>query len=269
MEISTKKTKTALITGGTSGIGYELAKLFAKDQFNLVIIARNLERLQSVKNELEDQHNIQVKILSKDLTKHESAEEIYDELKQQKWNIDVLVNNAGFGSYGPFDQIDLQHELAMLHVNIVTLTHLTKLFIRDMKSNNSGKILNLSSTAGFMPGPLMAVYFASKSYVLLFSEALDRELKGTGISVSALCPGVVPTNFQKTAQNEHYRLMKGRLMSPEKVAEIGYKGLMKEKTVIIPGIDNKILSFILRFSPRKWVTFVVKKLQEPVSKNRE
>lgn len=255
--------QTVLITGPTSGIGYELAKLFAKDGYGMVLVARNGEKLKLVKEELEKRYSVLVKTIEKDLSKSSAPREIFDELHRDSHRIDILVNNAGFGNYGSFSQTDLETELRMLQLNIASLTHLTKLALPDMLQNGWGKVLNVASTAAFQPGPLMAVYYASKSYVLSFSEAIANELKGTGVTVTALCPGPTVTGFQKEAAIEGTWLVNSPLvMDAETVAKAGYRGLLKGKTVVIPGIMNKSIAFSVRFGPRDFVTRIVRRIQE-------
>ncbi len=256
--------RTALITGSSSGIGYELARLFAKDLYNLVIVARDRARLDRIASDFQNEFGVKVKVLAKDLSHYSASREIFSELKQESIKVDVLVNNAGFGTYGFFAETSLQNELEMMQVNMVSLTELTKLFLPNMIQKKSGKIMNVASTAAFEPGPLMAVYYATKAYVLSFSEALANELKGTGVTVTALCPGITRSGFQKRAEMESSRLAQRWLMSAEKVAKIGYRGLMRNKTVVIPGLRHKALAFIVRFFPRNFVTQAVRRVQESV-----
>ena len=255
--------KTVLITGPTSGIGYELAKCFARDGYGLVLVARSGDRLSLLKDEFEKKYGVFVKTIEKDLSKPDAPKEIFQELKKDAHPIDILVNNAGFGNYGTFYNTDLQAELQMIQLNMTSLTHLTKLFLTDMVKNTWGRILNVASTAAFQPGPLMAVYYASKAYVLSFSEALASELEGTGVTVTALCPGPTRTDFQKRAEIEGTRLVNGGLMMDSViVAKEGYLGLMKGKTVVIPGFKNKAIAFLVRFTPRNLVTKIVRRIQE-------
>lgn len=256
--------KTVLITGASSGIGFELAKLFVQDNYDLVLIAKNKEKLQAAAKTLQKE-TITLHIIDKDLSDPKAPDEIYKELAAKKISIDVLINNAGFASYGQFTEIDLQEELNELQVNIVTLTHLTKLFSRDMVAKDSGRILNVASTAAFLPGPLMAVYYASKAYVLSFSEALTEELRGTGVSVSVLCPGPTNTGFVKRGHLEQSKLYQGKILGAAEVADAGYKGLMSNQTIIIPGLKNQLLTNAIRFIPRNLVPKVVKRLQEKIN----
>ncbi len=256
------KTKTALITGASSGIGYELAKLFAQDGYRLVLVARHRDHLLYVAGQLRETYDVSVTVLVKDLSITTAAAELVAELRQAGLPIDVLVNNAGFGAYGPFAQTSLTAEQEMMQLNMVSLVQLTKLLLPDMVSEAKGKILNVASTAAFQPGPLMAVYYATKAFVLSFSEALANELRGTGVSVTALCPGPTQSGFQQRSGMQRSRLMSGKIMDAETVAKIGYRGLMKNKTVVIPGLKNKLLALAVRFVPRNVVTRVVRVIQE-------
>ncbi|WP_017715970.1 SDR family NAD(P)-dependent oxidoreductase [Kamptonema formosum] len=260
------RQKTALITGASSGIGCELSKLFAGGGYNLVLVARSEPKLRQIAEELKGKFGISVTAVAKDLSVPSSPDEIFSELQQQSIKIDALVNNAGFATYGLFAETDLKAELQMMEVNMVSLTHLTKLFLRDMLEQGEGKILNIASTAAFQPGPLMAVYYATKAYVLSFSEALANELSGSGVTVTALCPGPTESGFQKRANMEESRLVSGEIMDAETVANIGYRGLMENQTVVIPGLKNQLLALSVRFTPRDWVTKIVRNMQERVNK---
>jgi len=256
------KSKTALITGASSGIGSELAKQFAIDGHGLVLVARNKESLQRVADELTHAYRVPVKLIQKDLSVPSSPGEVFDELERESVHIDVLVNNAGFATYGLFPQTDLEAELAMMLLNMISLTHLTKLFLKKMLAKGEGKILNVASTAAFQPGPLMAVYYATKAYVLSFSEAIAHELRGSGVAVSVLCPGPTRTGFQQRAGMEGSKVFDWGVMDAGTVAAIGYRGLMKGKTVIIPGLKNKLLAFSVRFSPRNLAPHIVRMMQD-------
>ncbi len=253
---------TALITGATTGIGYELTKLFANDGFNLVLVARNEERLSAIKSDLSEKYGISIKTIAKDLSLPESSQAIYDELEKESIMIDILVNNAGFGLHGFFCETDIEMELKMIRLNIIALTHLTKLMLKDMISSDGGKILNVASTAGFIPGPLMAVYYATKAYVLSFSDALSNELSGTGITVTVLCPGPTKTEFANVANTNNTTLFNTafmKVMSAEKVARIGYRALMKGESTVIAGFMNKlIIQSAVRTSPRKIVAKITR-----------
>ncbi|MFC2074834.1 SDR family NAD(P)-dependent oxidoreductase [Bdellovibrionota bacterium] len=249
--------ETALITGASFGIGYELAQIFARKGYDLVMVARTEGKLNEMAKELSAAHKVNVKVIAKDLILPSSPQEIFDELKAENISIDILVNNAGVGTFGRFWETDLKTQLDMIQINISALTHLTGLFLPDMIERGKGKILNVGSTAGFQPGPLMAVYYATKSYVLLFSEALANELKRTGITVTTLCPGPVKTEFQRRAKLEkNVFLLKGKIFEPDTIAEAGYKGLMKGKSIVIPGLMFKAPIQMSRFFPRKLITKV-------------
>ena len=256
--------KTAIITGAASGIGFELALLLAKDSYKLILIDIDKTRLEETKNYILNIYNSQITILVKDLSKVNIAQEILESINDLE--IDVLINNAGFGLFGKFSQTNWQLESQMLNLHVVTTTHLTKLFLPQMLRRNSGKILNVASLAAFQPGPLMSLYYASKAYILSFSEAIANELRGTGVSITVLCPGQTKTAFQKTVSKTSVDTTNNFYCAcPKKVAKYGYDAMLKGKTVIIPGRFNKLISFLPRLVPRKFATFVVRKLQE---KNR-
>ncbi len=253
--------RTVLITGATRGIGYELSKVFAEKGFNLVLVARDKDRLLDCKKEFE-KIGVKVKLIVKDLSVMDSAKEIYDELKKEKVSVNFLVNNAGFGDYGFFYENNIDTELSMIDVNITALTYLTQLFLRDMIKNKSGKILNVASVAAYLPGPKMAVYYATKAYVLSFSEALSNELKGTGVTVTALCPGPTKTEFAKRANFSNVTLFNKFAMDARSVAVIGYEGMMKGKSVVIAGFANNLQVFFIRFLPRSLLASIVRKIQD-------
>lgn len=255
--------KTALITGASSGIGYELARIFAREKYNLVLVARNEKKLHEIAEGLTKSHNVQVDVLAKDVSILASATEIYDLLTQKGIAVDVLVNNAGFGDFGFFTDTKWEKELEMINLNITALTALTKLFVVDMVKRKSGKILNVASTASFQPGPLMAVYYATKAYVLSFSEAISNELNGTGVTVTALCPGPTESGFQAAADMKDSKLVKGKkLPTSQQVAEYAYKALMSGKVVAVHGMMNKIMAQSVRFSPRAVVRSLVRAMSE-------
>ena len=259
------KSKTALITGASGGIGYEFAKVLARDCGALVLVARSRDRLLEVKKELEGGFPVSVKIIVKDLSLPDAAEEIYRELEHEKIVVDILINNAGLGWRGGFVDSDWKRQADMIMVNMFALTRLTRLLAPGMVSRETGKILNVASTAAFQPGPLMAVYYASKAYVLSFSEALAFELRGTGVTVTALCPGPTASGFQRVAAMEHIALFNMRRSAPaEDVARYGYDAMMKGKTVAIHGLLNRIMAFSVRFSPRRLLPAIVRRLHENV-----
>ena len=252
-----------LITGASGGIGLELARIAAANQMNLVLLARNAEKMKQLRKELEKLYPIHVLAIGCDLTQPDTVEKVAALLNGRGIVPDILINNAGFGMYGSFDRIGSETEGDMIQVNITSLTELTKIIYRQMCSRGKGKILNVSSIAGFMPGPGMTVYHASKAYVLSFSEALAVEAKSHGITVTALCPGPTATNFENRASNgAGIKLFQkfGKLPTAEQVAKYGWKKMMKGKTVAIHGKKNRCLLFLIRFLPRKAVTFITGKI---------
>ncbi len=242
--------KTVLITGASSGIGKSLASLFAANGYNLVLVARREDILQGIAAELGKRYHVQVQVMCQDLALPHAADMLYKQLGDQKIAVDILVNNAGFGDYGAFDATDMQKNNSLLLVNIIALTELSRLLLPHMKKRGFGKILNVASTAAFQPGPYMAVYFASKSYVLSFSEALSEELKGSTVTVSTLCPGPTKTEFEQQASKESLFMFKDP-MPVERVAQAAYDGLMANKVIIIPGMKNTLFVFLLRLLPRR------------------
>ncbi len=254
--------KTALITGASSGIGLELAHLFARDGYRLVLLSRNRSTLRQIADDLQARYSITVRIAPKDLAHPHAPAELYQELQEAGFLLDVLVNNAGFGLAGPFLSTDWAQEAEMMQVNMVAATHLTKLFLPQIRAREGG-ILNVASTAAFQPGPFMSVYYASKAYLLSFSEALAEELEGTGVTVTCLCPGPVKTNFQQRAYLQGTAMMHSPLMVDVRdVARLGYEGLKRGKRIVIPGWKNRFGIELLRISPRATVTKIVRKLQE-------
>jgi uncharacterized protein len=256
-----EQRETALITGASSGIGLDLARLIAAD-FDLILSARNQARLEQLAKELQEQHGNRVHVIPGDLARREAPEEIFAEIKRRGLQVHVLVNNAGFGGYGPFAGTGLQAELDMIQVNITALTHLTKLALPGMLERKRGRIMNVASIAGFQPGPLMAVYYATKAYVISFSEAIANELKDSGITVTCLCPGATETEFAKRADMEKSRLFKMGKMRSEEVARAGYQAMLRGKTLAIPGVRNWLIAESVRFSPRKLVTAIARSVQD-------
>ena len=254
--------KTALITGASSGIGLELAHLFAHDGYRLVLVARNRGALRELGDELQSRYSVTVRISPKDLAHPATPTELYAELQGAGIVLDVLVNNAGFGGAGAFLKTDWNHEAEMMQVNMVAVVQLTKLFLPQIRARE-GKILNVASTAAFQPGPFMSVYYASKAFVLHFSEALSEELSGTGVTVTCLCPGPVKTNFQQRAYLTGTPLANSPLLvDVREVARIGYEGMRQGKRIVIPGWKNRLLVESLRISPRSTILKVVRRLQE-------
>ncbi len=257
----THMQETSLITGASGGLGEEFAKLCAADKMNVVLVARGEEALKTLAAELEKAHGITATVIAKDLSLPNAAAEIVETLKKKSIHIDMLINNAGFGSYGAFHKTDFAQEKMMLEVNVTALTELTKLLLPAMVAKKSGKILNVASTAAFQPGPLMAVYYATKAYVLSFSEGIARELKGTGVTVTCLCPGPTKTQFAKTAHMESSRLFKGSVMDAPTVALRGYSALCAGKKLVVPGIRNRVGAFATRFVPISFAAMVAEKVQ--------
>ncbi|NNC51076.1 MAG: SDR family oxidoreductase [Flaviramulus sp.] len=256
--------KTALVTGAASGLGFELSLLLVKDGYNLVLIDIDELKLKKVKLLINNEFKNDVRILVKDLSQPNVARDIFNEV--EKLQIDVLINSAGFGLFGNFANTDWERESEMLHLHILTTTHLTKLILPAMISRKSGKILNISSLAAFQPGPLMSMYYASKSYILSFSEAIANELKNTGVTVTALCPGPTKTSFQEVvSENTSDNKISFNMANPSEVALYGYKAMQKGQTVAIPGLINKFLASLHRFVSRSMATKIVRNIQE---KNR-
>ncbi|HVP62065.1 MAG TPA: SDR family oxidoreductase [Myxococcaceae bacterium] len=256
---------TVLVTGASGGIGAALAREYARHRHALVLVARSRGTLESIAEELRAAHSVDVRTFVLDLATPGAADRLVAELDAVGIQVDVLVNNAGFALYGAFAETDWAKESEMLQLNVVTLTALTKRLLPGMLARRRGRILNLASTAGFLPGPLMAVYYATKAYVLSFSEALAEELRGSGVTVTALCPGPTRTGFQARAGMEASRLVSGkRLPDAAEVAREGYEGAERGATVVIPGLQNRLQVGLIRFLPRSMVSRIVHKAQERV-----
>lgn len=251
----------ALITGASGGLGYEFAKIFAKNKYQLILVARTQEKLLKIQKELQEKYQIDVKTISADLSQLSVLQKIYDQLRKEKIFIEILVNNAGFATYGKFQEIDTQTQIEEINLNVIALTTLTKLFLPEMIKKNKGMILNIASTAAFLPGPLMAVYYATKAYVLSFSQAVNNELAGTGVTITTLCPGPTKTGFEKRAHMENSKLFKANTMDAYAVAQAGFDGLMQRKSVVIPGFRNWILAKSVKFVPTNLVMKIVKQIQ--------
>jgi short-subunit dehydrogenase len=255
---------TALITGASGGLGYEFAKLLAKDCDTLVLVARSETKLHEVKKELEAIAPVKVLVIPWDLSIPGAAAQVYNELEQARVTVDILINNAGFGGSGAFIDREWQNESEMIAVNITALTHLTKVFAKGMVARKSGRILNVASTAAFLPGPFMAAYYASKAYVLSFSEALANELQGTGVTVTALCPGPTATGWASTAGVDRSRLF--QYIAPASAADVaryGYEAMKRGKVVAVHGMLNKIMTQSLRTAPRWLLPAIVRWLHKP------
>jgi short-subunit dehydrogenase len=255
-------TTTALITGASGGIGYELAKLFAKDHHDLVLVARSAPKLARFGDELQRQFGVSVKEIALDLSAPPAAQFLFDQLQREGITIDFLVNNAAYGKHGEFVAMPLEESLGQIQLNITALTQLTKLFLAPMAERHAGRILNVASTAAFQPGPLMAVYYATKAFVLSFSEALADELKSSGVTVTCLCPGPTQTGFQERAAMQGSRLVRMGMMSAKAVALDGYRGMLAGKPLVISGLRNWMVAESVRFAPRRLVTALSRKIAE-------
>jgi uncharacterized protein len=254
---------TVLITGASGGIGYELAKLFARDHFDLVLVARSTDRLTQVADELRA-HGVSIKTISLDLSDFSAPKALFEQLQRENIAVDILINNAGFGAHGEFAHMPESTILGQIDLNIRALTELTRLLLPPMLARRNGKIMNVASTAGFLPGPLMAVYYATKAYVISFSEAIANELHGSGVTVTCFCPGATQTGFAKRAAIEESRLFRIGAMSQERVASDGYRALIQGKTLSISGIHNWVVAESSRFAPRKMVTSVSRWVSEKI-----
>lgn len=252
----------ALITGASSGIGLELAKIFAKNNKDLVIIARSEDKLKELANELREEHGVDVKVIVKDLSHLEAPKEILDQLINENIKIDYLVNNAGFGAVGPFYELDYERQVNMINLNVTSLVALTRLFLPGLIEKNAGGVLNVGSLAGFQAGPNAAIYYATKAFVLSFTEALSTELKNTNVKISCLAPGPVETGFGEVSGMDDALLFKTIVMNVNDVVDLAYKEFMNGKTVIIPGLMNKFLPQLVRIFPRKIVREITGKLNK-------
>ncbi len=257
-------SQTVLITGASGGIGYELAKLFARDHHNLVLVARSADKLAQVSTELQAQ-GVTVKTIALDLAAAPAPKFLFDQLQSGGVSVDILINNAGYGAFGDFAHMPEEEIIGQINLNITALTQLTRLFLPSMVQRRSGRIMNVASTAGFQPGPLMAVYYATKAYVISFSEAIANELRNTGVTVTCFCPGATHTGFANRAGTEKSRLFKQLgAMSAEKVALDGFRAVMEGRTLAISGVHNWLVAESTRFAPRKMVTAVSRWVAEKV-----
>jgi hypothetical protein len=253
----------AVVTGASTGIGRELALLCGRAGYDLVLTSRNRTQLQAFAAELRGIGEIRVHVIAKDLSQVNAPAELYAELSDVRDEIEILVNNAGFGLVGEFSELDPDAQMEMLRLNAGALTHLSRLFAPGMIARRKGYILNVASTAAFQPGPLMAVYYATKAYVVSLSSALHNELKDRGVIVTALCPGPTDTEFKKRAGAESVSLFRGpNVMSAKAVAEIGFQALMKGKPLVVPGTLNATMAFLTRFAPRQFAASMARKVQE-------
>lgn len=251
---------TALVTGAAAGIGQELAHLLAKDQYQLILVDQNPGGLTEFAEHLRSVHNIEPTLITQDLGQMGAAQKVYDAVQQRGLRVDILINDAGFGEFGPFLEADIRRNSEVIHTNIVALVELTYLFGRDMKQRGHGRILQLGSTAAYTPSPNMAVYSATKSFVLSFSEALANELKDSGVTVTTLCPGATDTEFFEAAGAENTRAAQGSLADPKDVAKDGYEAMMNGEVRVISGITNKIQAMLSNVQPDTMIASIAKKM---------
>jgi short-subunit dehydrogenase len=260
-EVSTERV---LVTGASGGIGYEFAKLFARDGYDLVLVSRKGNKLEEIARELKAAHGTRSAVFAGDLAVPGSPDALYAEIKKSGIEVDILVNNAGFGSLGPFYKRPLEEQLEMIQLNVTSLAHLTRLFLPEMVARKRGRVVNIASIAAYQPGPFMAVYYASKAFVVSFSEAIANELHGTGVTVTVICPGPTKTGFAERAGSDKTTLFHmGVTMDAATVARIGYEGMMKNKGVVITGAKNKLLALGGRLAPRRLSANIARSLNEP------
>ena len=260
--------ETVLITGASSGIGWELAKLFAADGSHLILVARREEKLQNLADDLHVRHGTQTTIVPLDLSERGNADELFRRVTDDGHVVDVLVNNAGFGQFGRFAKTSLDRHLGIIQVNLAALVHLTHLFLEPMLERQSGTILNLGSTASFQPGPNAAVYYATKAFVLSFSEALWDEVRESNVHVSCLCPGPTKTGFGEESNMDQTPVFKYNSMRVEAVARAGFYGVRRRKRLVMPGLVNNLLSWSVRFTPRRILLHAMRQLQ-PIDENAD
>lgn len=258
------RIQTALITGASSGIGEELAALFARDQTNVILVARSRDKLETLADRLRNSHGIRADVIACDLSQPGAAQSLFEQVNSLEQAVDCLVNNAGFGGMGYFDQMPPETHSCMIQVNVLALTELTRLFIPAMVARQFGRVLNIGSTASFQPGPNAAVYYATKAYVRSFSEGLTTELAGTGVTVTCLCPGPTRTNFGQHAEMDQTPVFKFLSMDVKPVAEAGYHGTLSGKTLVVPGIANKLLQLSSKYSHWGIVKQVMKHIMQPL-----
>jgi uncharacterized protein len=254
--------ETVLITGASSGIGRELARLFADDGASLILVARSENKLHELAAELGEAHGVQIQVIPADLSHPGSPMQVVEALADRQLTVDVLVNNAGLGGHGSVGALGVARQLDIIEVNVAALTRLTALLLPGMLERRNGAILNVASTAAFAPGPNQAVYCATKAYVLSFSEALAEEVRGTGVRVSCLAPGATETGFAAQAGMGGTKLFRAGVMDAKRVAQAGYRGLRRDKTLVIPGLQNKVIAVGARLSPRVLATKVSGYLQK-------
>ncbi len=252
------KGKTAIVTGASSGIGEEFAKILAEQGSNLIVVARREERLLALKSKLEENFKVRVDVISQDLSTHSGCNELIKNVDQLNYPVDILINNAGFNYVGDFVDQDWEQQHEMMRLNMDALTYLTRIFGNKMVGNGSGYILLVSSIGGLVPCPNIAIYDATKAYVLLLGEALSNELKKRNVKVTTLCPGATRTEFFDVSGQILNPLVKATMMSARDTAEAGLKGLAKGKQNVIPGILNKLTALSLKLSPRRWMPPIAK-----------
>ena len=266
-------TQNALITGASSGIGYALANVFAREGYNLILVARSADKLNALQKQLTAQHNISAVVLPFDLTEIEAPRQLFEQVQAQNLTVDVLVNCAGYGDYGEFSNSDWPKQQGIIFLNIHALTYLCRLCLPGMIERGQGKILNVASTAAFQPGPRVSIYFASKAYVLSLGEAIATELEDTGVTVTTLCPGPTRTAFIQTANFDQIAVAENdsldAMPSAEAVAEYGYKAMKKGKVVAVHGLFNKFLAFSVRFAPRGLIRRGVYQFMAPKSSKED
>ena len=255
-------SRTALITGASGGIGLEMARIHASKGDNLVLVARSKDKLEAIKQELEKGNRVEVRIIAMDLALKDAASEVFQILEDENIQTDYLINNAGFGDFGFFHESSWDKQEMMVLLNITALMQLTWLVLPGMIRRGGGRILNVASTAAFQPGPTMSVYFASKAFVLSFSEAINNELKDKGVTVTALCPGSTETGFHAVALGDPLLVRDRRMDSASEVALTGYRAMMKGKPVAIHGLKNSLMANAVRFFPRAFIVKMARKIQE-------
>jgi len=253
-------TETVLITGASSGIGLEFAKLFAADGSRLILTARSEDRLNELAATMREEHGVEVLVFPENLADPDAPQRLYDAIEAAGLEVDVLVNNAGFGRLDWFSKLRIERHMEMIQVNVSALTQLAWLFLRSMRTRNRGNILNVASTAAFFSGPHMGVYYATKSYVLALSEAISDEQRPTGVNITCLCPGPTVTEFADKADMAGTWLFTAA-MPAERVAQAGYRGMRKGKVVVVPGLRNKLITLMPRLLPRKWVCYITGQMQ--------
>ncbi|MGH3720495.1 MAG: SDR family NAD(P)-dependent oxidoreductase [Pseudonocardiaceae bacterium] len=257
-----RTAKTALVTGASAGLGAHFARLFAQDGHDLVLVARRRDKLDQLATELREVYGIHPRVIAADLTDPTAPLHLHEEVTQAGIEVEFLVNNAGFGTNGAFAKLDLARELDLIELNIKALTQLTGLILPAMVARRSGRVLNVGSLAGFLPGPFMATYYASKAYVLNFTEALAYELRGTGVTATVLCPGATATEFAHVASMEGAALFTSSADAAA-VALYGYRSMLKGKTIAVPGVQNKVALESLRVSPRSVMRVLAAHLNKP------